>query len=146
MKLLGEELVFNSYFHAIVSVAVIIKTIFLVSAVTCFLISKEGDKASRFYTMFLRIKDVANEITKILVFGLMAYVFRPGISRSKPIDGTLKALFFLFALISLVEVHWNVLFHVRSDTINVIQFFAGRTGSLKQQMNHDRRVVGDTVE
>jgi hypothetical protein len=54
------------------------------------------------------------------------------------VDKHFKTLLFVFAIFTLIEVHWVVFTRKVSPDANLIRFFLGRIGTMKQQTQRDR--------
>lgn len=130
-KLFREEFQFDTQFHIVLSVAVVIKVVFLVCAVISYYETKTGNEASLFTQKVIKLKDISNELTKIIVCALMVVLFYPH-NNTYCIDKPMKMLLFSFGIISLFEVNWSVLMKTHL-IFRTMQYFMGRTGSIRDQ-------------
>jgi amino acid permease len=134
-KLLKEEFQTDTRFHVVLSVAVGIKLIFLICAVISFYETRNGNETSQFTKKILKLKDISNELVKIIVCLLMVFLFYPR-SNTYCIDKPMKMLLFSYAIISLFEVNWAALMKTH-PAFRMIQYFTGRVGTFQEQNMRD---------
>ena len=128
---------FDTWYHAGLSIAIIMKVFFFISAVVLFYDERAGKRDSKQFKRMLFLKNFSNEMTKIIVCALIIHVFtsQRGVSC---IDKHFRILLVAFAIITLLEVHWVVFFQQSIPLLSQIQYFSGRVGSFTDQMNRDK--------
>ena len=128
---------FDTWYHAGLSIAIIMKAFFFISAVVLFYDERAGKRDSKQFKRMLFLKNFSNEMTKIIVCLLIIVVFttHKGVSC---IDKHFRILLIVFAIITLLEVHWIVFFQETTPLLSHIQYFTGRIGSLQDQTNMDK--------
>lgn len=127
----------DTIYHIVLSIAVIVKIIFIISAIICYIYEEKGQQNTKFFKKIVRIKDITNELTIIIVCCLIFFIFNP-FNNTFCIDKHFKTLLFVFAIFTLIEVKWVVFTGEVLKESNILQFFFGRIGTLKQQVNHDQ--------
>jgi heme/copper-type cytochrome/quinol oxidase subunit 2 len=128
---------FDTWYHAGLSIAIIMKLFFFISAIVLFYDERAGKQDSKQFKRMMMLKNFSNEMTKIIVCLLIIVVFatHKGVSC---IDKHFRILLVVFAIISLLEVHWIVFFQDVIPLLNQIQYFTGRIGTLQDQTNMDK--------
>jgi hypothetical protein len=134
-KILKEEFQTDTLIHIVLSVAVAIKVVFLICAVISFYETRNGNETSQFTKKILKLKDISNELVKIIVCILMVFLFYPH-NNTYCIDKPMKMLLFSYAIISLFEVNWAALMKTH-PVFRTIQYFTGRVGTLREQNMRD---------
>lgn len=125
----------DTWIHIVLSVAVVIKIVFLVCAVISYYETQTGNEASPFTKKVLKLKDISNELAKIIACTLMVVLFYPH-NNTYCIDKPMKMLLFSFGIISLFEVNWAALMKTH-PMFRTMQYFVGRTGSIREQNMSD---------
>ena len=136
LKDLKSQLRVDSIYHIFLSIAIIIKIIFITCAITCHVEEKRDKETTNFFRKVVRIKDIANELTTILVCIIILIVLNP-FNKTFCIDKHFKMLLFGFAVFTLIEVQWVVFSGEVVKESNLLQFFFGRVGTLNQQIERD---------
>ena len=134
-KLLREEFQTDTRFHIVLSIAVAIKVVFIVCAIISFYETKNGNEASPFTKNMIKLKDISNELVKIIVCVLMIFLFYPH-SNIYCIDKPMKMLLFSYAIISMFEINWSAIMKTH-PVFRKIQYFTGRVGTLHEQNMRD---------
>jgi hypothetical protein len=134
-KLLKEEFQTDTRIHIVLSVAVAIKVVFIVCAIISFYETKNGNEASPFTKKMIKLKDISNELVKIIVCVLIVFLFYPH-NNIYCIDKPMKMLLFSYAIISLFEVNWSAIMKTH-PAFRTIQYFTGRVGTLREQNTSD---------
>ena len=132
-----SEIEFDTWYHSILSVAVISKIIFISSAIFCYIEERNNKTDTNIFKRFIHVKDIANELTIALVCLLMIYVFNP-FNKNFCVDSHFKTLLFMFAIFTLAEIHWVVFTTKVYPTSNLVQFFFGRIGTMSGQIKRDK--------
>ena len=146
-KEIGSEIRFDTWYHIVLSLAVIIKIVFICSAIFCFIEQKKYGTDTKEFKRAIHIKDIANELTILIICLIMIYVFNP-FNNTFCIDKHFKTLLFVFAIFAIAEIHWVVFTSKVSPDANIVQFFLGRIGTMQQQEQRDREHAAyyDNVE
>jgi len=134
-KILKEEFQTDTLIHIVLSVAVAIKVVFLICAVISFYEMRNSNETSQFTKKILKLKDISNELVKIIVCILMVFLFYPH-NNTYCIDKPMKMLMFSYAIISLFEVNWAALMNTH-PVFRTLQYFTGRVGTLREQNMRD---------
>jgi hypothetical protein len=133
---LKSEIKFDSYYHIVLSIAVILKIVFIICAIISFYEYEIGNSETSFSKKIIKLKDYSNETVKAIVCTIMLFLFSP-FNNNYCIDRTLKILLFTYSIISIAEINWAVFIDVH-PIIRKIQYFMGRPGSIKQQKMYDK--------
>lgn len=136
-KGIKSEIKTDTWYHIVLSIAVIVKVIFVCSAIFCYTEERRNKTETDTFKRIVHIKDISNELTIIVICLLMLYVFNP-FNDTFCVDKHFKTLLFVFAIFTLIEVHWVVFTAKVSPDANLIRFFFGRIGTMKQQTQRDR--------
>jgi len=137
LKRLSSNFKYDTWFHIAISVAVLVKLIFLITAIIVFYDSETHNTDTPFYKKMVKLKDICTQCTTILVCLIMIYLFNP---RNKHIyiDVHTQVILFGFAIITLLESHWVVFMREQNYGLAIIQFFVGRIGTFKEQVDADQ--------
>ena len=127
----------DTWYHIVLSIAVIVKVVFVLSAIFCFIEERRNKTETNTFKRLVHIKDISNELTILIICLLMLYVFNP-FNKNFCVDKHFKTLLFVFAIFTIAEIHWVVFTSEVSPDANVIRFFLGRIGTIKQQDQRDR--------
>lgn len=99
---------FKKGLHYFLVFIVIIKIIFLISAIGHLLLSQSSsDRAKQFDPQLVHLKDRTEFIFMISMAILLIYYFNP-LFPHKPIDIESSFLFFLFACVIILTSDWNI--------------------------------------
>ena len=132
---LMKEIQLDTRYHVVLSVAIVLKVVFILCAVISFYETRNGNEASPFTKKMIKLKDISNELVKLIVCILMAFLFYP-YNNTYCIDKPMKMLLFSYAIISLFEINWST-FIKTHPVFRTIQYFVGRSGSLRVQNMYD---------
>lgn len=132
---LREEIQFDTNYHVVLTVAVVLKVVFVICAVISLYEVRQGREHTSFAIRVVKLKDMCNELVKIIVCLLVVYLFSP-FKPSYCMDKSMKILLFTFAIITLIEVHW-VVFIKHHYIIRTLQYFTGRLGTFNEQRRVD---------
>ena len=143
MGKLSKELQYDTWYHIAISFAVLLKLLFLGCAVMVFYEGEINNTDTPFFRKVVRLKDICNQCSIIVMCGLMIYLFNPR-NRNIYIDTHMQTLLFAFAIIILLESHWVVFLREQSPFISMVQFFIGRTGTFKQQNTADKVHISES--
>ena len=135
---MSKDLRFDTKYHIILSVAIMIKGVFLICAIVSFYETKRGNETSPFTKKMIKLKDITNELFKLIICGLMIVIFYPR-NQKYCIDKPMKILLFSYAIISLMEIKWSVAINTHPFFRN-LQYFFGRNGSLSDQITRDKHI------
>jgi hypothetical protein len=136
IKSIKNEIRFDSKYHIVMTIAVLLKLVFVTCAILGMMDKIDNAQNAEQHKRIMMAKDMSNELTKIVVLGMMVVIFFPR-NNTYCIDKSFKTLLFVFAIISLLEIHWYV-FLGQIDLVNRIQYFTGRIGSFDQQVHNDQ--------
>lgn len=137
LKRLSSEFKHDTWYHIAISVAVLLKLIFLLSAIIVFYGSETHNTDTPFFRKMVKLKDICNQCSIILVCAIMIYLFNPS-NKHMYIDVHTQTLLFAFAIIVLLESHWVVFMREQHYGLSIVQFFIGRIGTLNEQKIADR--------
>lgn len=133
-----DELKIDTVYHIVLSVAILLKIVFIACAVINFYDVSSGRDARPFAKKVLKLKDITNELVKVIVCALMLFLFYPR-NKNYCIDRTTKIILFSYAVLAIVEINWSV-FAEPPPAVRYIQFFLGRVGTIRDQQEHDTRM------
>ena len=136
-KEIGSEIRLDTWYHIVLSIAVVVKIVFIFSAVFCYTYQRENKMNTPAFKKLVRIKDVSNELTILIVCLLILYVFNP-FNHNFCIDKHFKTLLFVFAIFTIAEIHWVVFTNKVSEELTSVRFFLGGIGTIKQQTQRDK--------
>jgi len=132
---------FDTKYHIVLSVAILVKVVFLICAIVSFYETLQGNETSPFTRKMIKLKDITNELFKVIICGLMIVFFYPR-NQKYCIDKQMKLLLFSYAIISMMEVNWSVIVKPY-PFFRKIQYFFGRIGSLRDQNSRDKLIYID---
>ena len=132
-----KEIRIDSWYHIFLSIAVITKLVFVSSAILCYIEERRNKTETNIFKRLIHVKDISNELTILVVCLLMIYIFNPS-NTNFCIDKQFKTLLFAFAIFTLAEIHWVVFTKKVYPGSNTLQFFLGRIGTMRGQIERDR--------
>ena len=138
---MSEEMRFDTKYHIVLSVAILVKVVFLICAIVSFYETLQGNETSPFTRKMIKLKDITNELFKVIICGLMIVFFYPR-NQKYCIDKQMKLLLFSYAIISLIEIKWSIAINTHPFFRN-LQYFFGRNGSLSDQSTRDKHISTD---
>ena len=77
LKRLSSEFKHDTWYHIAISVAVLLKILFLLTAIIVFYGSETQNTDTPFFRKMVKLKDICNQCSIILVCAIMIYLFNP---------------------------------------------------------------------
>ncbi len=140
LKRLSSEFKYDTWYHVAISIAVLLKILFLLTAIIVFYNSETNNTDTPFVRKMVKLKDICNQCSIIVVCAIMIYLFNPR-NKHVYVDVHVQTLLFAFAIIVLLESHWVVFMREQHYGVSIVQFFIGRIGTLKEQKIADQKHI-----